>query len=83
MVSNEKRTKLSLDVPETIAIGEYADEDTPPMPVPELTGEDEFYVRIVIKYRGPFTTDHETSACWRWEGHSLVSFNDERFTYMR
>lgn len=83
MIPGERRTELALDVPENIMIGEYADEDVPPMPVPELVGNDEFYVRIVIKYRGPFTTDHETSACWRWEGLSLVSFDDPRFTYMR
>jgi hypothetical protein len=83
MTPNEKRTKLSLNVPETVAIGEYADEDTPPMPAPELNGDDAFYVRILIKYHGPFTSDHETSACWRWEGLSLVSFDDSRFTYMR
>jgi hypothetical protein len=53
MVPNENRTKLSLDVPETITIGKYADEDTPPMPEPELTGDDQFFVRIVVKYRGP------------------------------
>ncbi|MET4173838.1 hypothetical protein ABIB99_004938 [Bradyrhizobium sp. LA6.1] len=83
MVPNEKRTKLSLDVPESITIGEYADEDTPPMPEPELSGDDQFFVRIVVKYRGPFTSSHETSACWRWVGLSLASFEDDRFTYMR
>ena len=83
MVPDEKRTKLSLNVPETIVIGEYADENTPPIPAPELNGDDMFYVRILIKYRGPFTSDHETSACWRWEGLSLASFEDDRFTYMR
>lgn len=83
LVPNEKRTKFSVDVPETIVIGEYADQDTPPMPAPDLSGDDEFYVRILIKYHGPFTSDHETSACWRWEGLSLVSCDDGRFTYMR
>jgi len=83
MLPNEKRTKLSLDVPETIVINEYADEDTPPIPAPELSGDEEFYVRILIKYRGPFTSDHETSVCWRWEGLSLASLDDGRFTYTR
>ncbi len=83
MIPNETRSDLWLAVPESIAIGEFADEDTPPMPVPELAGDEEFYVHILIKYRGPFTSDHETSGCWRWEGTSLVSFDDDRFTYMR
>ncbi|MVT66867.1 hypothetical protein GPL21_17345 [Bradyrhizobium pachyrhizi] len=83
MIPNETRPDLRLAVPDSIAIGEYADEDTAPMPIPELAGDEEFYVRILIKYRGPFTSDHETSACWRWEGTSLAVFDDVRFTYMR
>jgi hypothetical protein len=73
MTPNEKPRDQTVIIPETIAIGEYADADTPPVPEPHLTGDDEFYVRVIIKYRGPFSRRHETSACWRWESLRLMS----------
>jgi hypothetical protein len=83
MIPDEKRTELRVHISELIAITEYADEDTAPTPVPELSGDDEFYFRVVITYRGPFSRSHETSACWRWKHLGFVSFDDDRFTYIR
>jgi hypothetical protein len=84
LTPNEKRKDLAVQFPDTVLIDEYADADTPPTPVPKVTEDGaNFYVRVIIKYRGPFSTEHETSACWRWEQLSLVSVDDERFTYMR
>ncbi len=34
---------------------------------PILRGGFSFFFRVVILYRGPFTTNHETSACWRYD----------------
>jgi hypothetical protein len=45
-------------------IGEAGREEV----VPQLTGQDDIFVWIVITYRGPFTDHHETSACWRYDG---------------
>jgi hypothetical protein len=84
LTPNEKRVDLEVPFPDEIVIEEYADADTPPIPVPEIIGDDTgFFVRVVIRYRGPFSTNHETSACWRWDHLSLVSFDDDRFTFMR
>lgn len=69
-VTGERRDNPTVSVPDEIEIGDYADEDTPPFPVPWMKGEDQFFFWIRIKYSGPFSKDHETSACWRWDGNS-------------
>jgi hypothetical protein len=82
MVPSGKRTDLEVAVPELVPIGEYADEDVPATPVPDVSDDDEFYVRTLIRYGGPFTDGHETSVCWKWVNLGLMSFEDSRFTYM-
>jgi hypothetical protein len=76
-VTGERRDNPTESIPDDIGIGEYADENTGPFPVPELEGEDEFFFWIKIKYSGPFSKDHETSACWRWDSnsHRLVLYD--------
>jgi hypothetical protein len=69
-VTGERRDNPTQSVPDEIEIGDYADEDTPPFPVPWPKGEDEFFFWISIKYSGPFSKNHETSACWRWDSNS-------------
>jgi hypothetical protein len=71
MTPDQKSTGLTAAVPETVAIGEYAGENTPPTPAPDLTDEEEFFFRVLIKYHGPFSRGHETSVCWRWDSASL------------
>jgi len=34
--------------------------------VPNLGEGQSLFFRIIIRYRGPFTAGHETSACWRY-----------------
>jgi hypothetical protein len=76
-VTGERRDNPTASVPNDIEIGDYADENTGPFPVPSLKGEDEFFFWIKIKYSGPFSKDHETSACWRWDSdsHRLVLYD--------
>ena len=83
MIPNEKRTDLTVQVPETVIIGEYADEDTPPTPAPDLEDGQDFFVRVLIKYHGPFSCGHETSVCWRWKANSLrlVPYDNDAFAY--
>jgi hypothetical protein len=55
---------------------------------PNYILRDQFIMRIVIKYRGPFSKDHETSQCWCFQerpfgGLSWVEIADSRYTYMR
>jgi hypothetical protein len=33
--------------------------------VPDLKESEEFFFRVIVRYHGPFTVGHETSACWR------------------
>jgi hypothetical protein len=69
-VTGERRDNPSESVPEGIEIGEYGDENIGPYDVPALKGEEQFFFWIKIKYGGPFSKDHETSACWRWDSNS-------------
>jgi hypothetical protein len=75
-VTGERRDNPTKSIPDYIEIGDYADENTGPFPVPRLKGDDEFFFWIKIKYSGPFSKDHETSACWRWDtsSHRLVLY---------
>jgi hypothetical protein len=75
-VTGERRDNPTTSVPDDIEIGDYADENTGPFPIPWLKGEDELFFWIKIKYGGPFSKDHETSACWRWDSgsHRLVLY---------
>jgi hypothetical protein len=76
-ITGERRDNPTETVPYEIEIGDYADENTGPFPVPWLKGEEEFFFWIKIKYGGPFSKDHETSACWRWDSnsHRLVLYD--------
>jgi hypothetical protein len=83
MTPDQKRIGLTVAVPETVAIGEYADEDTPPTPAPDLADNEEFFVRVLIKYHGPFSRGHETSVCWRWDTASrrLILYDNDAFNF--
>jgi hypothetical protein len=85
LTSDQKREKLMAIIPELIPIGEYADEDVAPTPIPELPDGEEFFFQVLIKYHGPFSSRHETSVCWRWDMRSLrpVYFDNDAFNYTR
>jgi hypothetical protein len=69
-ITGERRDNPTASIPDGIEIEEYGDENIGPFPIPSLEGEDEFFFWIKIKYDGPFSKDHETSACWRWDSNS-------------
>jgi hypothetical protein len=83
MTPDQTRMGLTVAVPETVAIGEYADEDTPPIPVPDLADDQDFFFRVLIKYHGPFSRGHETSVCWRWDMVSLrlILYDNDEFNF--
>ena len=85
LTPDQKREKLMAIIPEPIVIGEYADEDVPPTPVPELKDDEEFFFQVLIKYHGPFSSERETSVCWRWDMSGLrpVYFDNDAFNYTR
>lgn len=78
---NTQRQNIEAIIPENIDIENYADEDTPPTHVPTVNEDGTFYFWVTIKYRGPFTRDHETSACWRWQGLNLVLHGGDQYNY--
>jgi hypothetical protein len=49
-VTGERRDNPTESVPDDIEIGDYADENTGPFPVPRPKGDDEFFFWIKIKY---------------------------------
>jgi hypothetical protein len=85
LTPNQTYDGLEVAISESIRIGEYADEDTTPTDVPELADGEEFFFQVRIKYHGPFSSHHETAACWRWHmsGLRLVSHNDKDYSFMR
>lgn len=46
---------------------------------------DNFFFRLVVRYKGPFTSEHETSGCWTWneKEHCLVPYGGEDYNYTR
>lgn len=42
-----------------------------------------FFFRLIIRYRGPFTTGHKTSACWAWDQkeNCLVPYGGKEYNY--
>jgi hypothetical protein len=68
-VSGERRDNPTASVPNEIQIIETADENGQ-YDTPVLTDGSEFFLWIIIKYSGPFSKGHETSACWRWSSDS-------------
>jgi hypothetical protein len=80
-VTGERRDNPTESVPDDIEIGEYGDENIGPYPVPSLKGDEQFFFWIKIKYSGPFSKDHETSACWRWDGNSHRLVLHEKYNH--
>jgi hypothetical protein len=70
LTANETRVIDRHELPEGISEGdggilvELAG-DPSIAPLPNISGGD-LFIRIIIRYSGPFTRDHETSACWIW-----------------
>jgi len=87
LVPNERRDKLTQSHPSGIPTRQYADEETPPGEQMEpITQEGEhFFFSARIKYRGPFSEGHETSACWTWDKKSarLVEYGGGECNYTR
>jgi hypothetical protein len=84
---NERRDNLSIDFPTGIDIDRVDDDDYPPgdIWIPRLEGQNDFFFWVVVKYCGPFTIGHETSACWRWDRttNSLIQHGGEDYNYTR
>jgi hypothetical protein len=64
-VSGERRDSPTALIPDEIEIIETADEYGQ-YETPVLTGDGALFLWIIVRYSGPFSKGHETSACWRW-----------------
>jgi hypothetical protein len=87
LMPNERRDQEKT-IPEAIRTSQYADEDTAPSDSymePELAEGENFFFCARIKYNGPFSQGHETSACWRWDQTSsrLILYGGEKNNYTR
>lgn len=73
LTPNEMREAITANVPREIETYLYADEDTPPgdLAVPNLKENERLFLWVKLKYRGPFSGEHETSACWVWDQMSV------------
>lgn len=85
LIPGERRNDVEEGLPDKIEIGEAADENSPPHPVPELSDDKAFFLWVKIKYSGPFSEGHETSTCWQWDRKSerLILYGGEEYNYTR
>lgn len=85
LVPNEMR-EIKEVVPYEIKTTQYADEDTAPdsFTVPVLEDGESFFVLVRVLYRGPFSGNYETSACWRWDRkHARLVIDGDELNYMK
>jgi hypothetical protein len=64
IAADEVRTDLVQSVPSSL-VGFVFDETGDDL-IPQIGPYDDFFLWIIVSYRGPFTDHHETSVCWRW-----------------
>jgi hypothetical protein len=87
LIPNERRDNNDYSIPDEIETFQYVSEHQGPSNAmePRLKEGDVFYFVVRIRYSGPFSTNHETSACWTWnnEGGFLVESTDEKYGYTR
>jgi hypothetical protein len=52
---------------------------------PDVASGEEFIFRVVIAYRGGFTSGHQTSACWRYSPVNgfFIQYGHEDYNYLR
>ena len=83
LVAGERRDEISAPFCGKIPVTTYADEDTPPFPIPDIDEGKTFFFLVNIKYRGPFTSGHETSACWRWDRNGTGMTLHQKYNYQK
>jgi hypothetical protein len=73
------------DLKETLPDGIPTKSSTTDEIIIDVPDEEDLFFRILIRYRGPFSAGHETSACWRLEARNnrFVRLNDLTYNYER
>lgn len=82
LLSGERNDKLDISLPESISVDLDGDENGQWLSFQEPDGE-HFFVRIIAKYSGPFSANHETSACWRWDKDRFRLHGGDDMNYQR
>jgi hypothetical protein len=60
------------------------DAPNPRLPVFKLKRNESQFFRVVIRYRGPFTRNHEVGAMWRYTGNGIFApRGDSEYNYQR
>jgi hypothetical protein len=77
--AGKRRPRIKVFAPEGMRWVYEARQRMAPMVEPN----EYLFVRVVIKYRGPFTSGHETSACWKYDGYtnSFIAYRHDQYTY--
>jgi hypothetical protein len=78
--SGKRRDKPTVSVPDEIKTIETADEFSQ---YTTFEGNDPVFLWAIIKYDGPFSKGHETSACWRWDETSRRLVLHEKHNYQK
>ena len=52
--------------------------------LPIMHGIEQIYFRFIVKYHGPFTSGHETGACWRHDRdfNAFVQHGGTEYNYI-
>lgn len=52
---------------------------------PDLKHGEDLFLRVIIRYRGPFTEGHESSFCWRYNAHTnyFEPYGHEDYNYTK
>lgn len=81
--AEKRERRLTYDLPANTSL-DILDSDSP-VRIPELKSDEEAFFQVIVTYRGPFTSGHETSQCWRYDEltKSLIEFSDPQYTYIR
>ncbi|WP_047307170.1 hypothetical protein [Rhodopseudomonas palustris] len=86
LIPGEIRDTIYKDLPEGMATEAYTAEDCPPgdLMSPNRRDGESFFFRVVVQYSGPFSEEHETSACWIWDDGSgtVVEHGGDTLNYL-
>jgi hypothetical protein len=91
MPPGEIRSDLRDELPtavhsgETKAVYDDAVRETRTIAIPKVESGEELFFRVFISYRGPFTSDHVTSACWRYlpDNNHFVQYGHREYNFVR
>ena len=69
----------------TLPSGMGTSNPSPDEIVPQLNEPTTLYFRVLVRYRGPFSSGHESSFCWRYDGNinRFNPFGGDEYNYVK